>query len=120
MQLSILPTPQGPLVKVHSTGVLVKELQDALDLMAECTALDARGMILEQHQLIPEFFELRTGLAGEVLQKFSTYRMKLAIVGNFAGITSNSLQDFIRESNRYGQVCFVSSEEEAVVILGRV
>jgi hypothetical protein len=112
-------TSSGSLAEIQSGEIIIRETQDALDLMAECNALDAQGMILHKHQLVAEFFDLKTGLAGDILQKFSTYRMKLAIVGDFSGITSKSLQDFIRESNRHGQVCFVSSEEEAVVVLGK-
>lgn len=119
MKLSLIPTPAGTIAVIHSEKEIIRETQDALDLMAECSALDAQGIILQQSQLVPDFFDLKTGLAGEILQKFSTYRMKLAIVGDFSGFTSKSLQDFIRESNRHGKVCFVSSEEEGVEMLGR-
>jgi len=61
-----------------------------------------------------DFFDLKTGLAGEILQKFSNYRVKLAIVGDFEEVKSKSLRDFIRESNRGRTVNFVNSVEEAV------
>jgi len=52
-------------------------------------------------------------LAGEILQKFSNYRMKLSVIGDFSGFMSRSLQDLIRESNRTGIITFVGSPEEA-------
>ena len=38
------------------------------------------GLLLDEAQLGPEFFDLRTGLAGQVFQKFTNHRVRLAIV----------------------------------------
>ena len=61
--------------------------------------------------LHPDFFRLHTGLAGEILQKFSTYGFKLAIVGDFSKYKSISLQDFIHESNQGNRVFFVENRD---------
>ena len=61
-----------------------------------------------------DFFILSSGLAGEVLQKFVNYGMKVAIVGDFSRYTSKPLQDFLRESYLCKTVFFVSSESEAL------
>ena len=53
------------------------------------------------------------GIAGEVVQKLVNYRRRVAVVGNFSGIDSKSLRDFIYESNRRGNMIFVASFEEA-------
>lgn len=63
--------------------------------------------------------DLKSGFAGEILQKFSNYRMKLAIIGDFSEIKSKSLRDFIRESNNRRTISFVSSIEEALFILDK-
>jgi hypothetical protein len=42
--------------------------------------LQQGGLVLEEAELGPEFFDLRTGLAGELFQKFVNYRAPLAIV----------------------------------------
>ncbi len=97
-----------------ATHRIINETQDALDLMADANYQGAGRIILFEHQLAPEFFDLKSGMAGEILQKFSTYRVKLAIVGNFSNVQSKPLRDFIRESNRYGHVNFTGSEEEAL------
>ena len=46
-------------------------------------------------------------MAGEILQKFSNYRVRLAIVGDFTPYSSKSIKDFIYESNkkRTNQLC---------------
>jgi len=58
-------------------------------------------------------------MSGEVLQKLSTFRMKLAIVGHFADLESNSLRDCIRESNALGHINFAVTREEALEKLGK-
>jgi hypothetical protein len=82
--------------------------------MAEARLNDSGRMIIHDKSLHPDFFDLKTRVAGEILQKFSNYRMRLAIVGNFSGFTSKSLRDFMRESNNRGIICFVDSLDEAL------
>jgi len=69
---------------------------------------------LSQEAICEDFFRLKTGLAGEILQKFVNYRMKIAIVGDFSIYTSKSLKDFIYESNKGKHIFFVPSEKEAI------
>lgn len=96
----------------------IVDIDTMLDIMADAR-YNGSGIILLHARSLPEgFLDLRTGIAGEVLQKFSNYRMKLAIIGDFTGIKSRSLSDFIRESNRTGHIVFVSSVEEAICRIG--
>ena len=74
-------------------------------------------MILNETNLRPEFFELRTGMAGEILQKFSQYSVKLAIIGGFEKNKSKSLKAFILESNRGNQIFFVPDRDTAIARL---
>jgi hypothetical protein len=88
--------------------------QDAVDLLGE-TGLDGCSrIIIYERNLHPDFFKLTTGLAGDILQKFSNYRCKLAIIGEFSKFKSKSLQDFIRESNKGNTVFFVDSIDIAL------
>ena len=52
------------------------------DDIAEALAasVESGGLVLDETDLGADFFDLRTGLAGEVLQKFTNYRARLAIV----------------------------------------
>ena len=67
-----------------------------------------------------DVFQLSTKLAGEILQKFVTYAVKLAIVGDFSGYTSKSLQAFIYESNKGKDIFFVPDREAAIEKLSKV
>jgi len=119
MELEFLTYQGYKLAKLHSESIVIHELQDALDLIAESSYQDSTRIIVHEWQLVPEFFDLKSGLAGDVLQKFSTYRMKLAIIGDFSNYSSRSLRDFIIESNKYGRINFVGSLEEAKEKLSR-
>lgn len=87
---------------------------DAVELIANVRhETGCEALILPKAALAEDFFRLSTGLAGEVLQKFVNYGMRVAIVGDFSQYTSKPLQDFIRESNRGKTVFFVQTEDQA-------
>jgi hypothetical protein len=74
---------------------------------------------VHEKNIHPDFFDLKTKIAGEILQKFSTYRVRLVIVGNFLNYESKSLKDFIFESNKGKAVNFLSTLEEALAKLSQ-
>jgi hypothetical protein len=102
------------IAEVKSAGIVIGQTQDALDLMANADYLGARKIMIREEHLDHAFFDLKTGMAGEILQKFTNYRVQLAIIGDFSKYPGKSIRDFIFESNRYGRINFVSSREEAI------
>ncbi len=85
-----------------------------MDLIGEARSHHATLAILPVDLLDPAFFQLRTGLAGEALQKFVNYRLKLVILGDYSQFASNSapLRAFIYESNRGNAVWFLADRKE--------
>src|SRR5690606_40055151 len=98
--------------EVQSTELRISDVHEALDLMGDLYYQGFDMIILQRQQLAPEFFDLKSKLAGEILQKFSNYRMRLAILGDFDTESSGSFRDFVRESNQGKQVQFVRSLED--------
>ncbi len=78
-------------------GPVLRTSQDSVDLIGEARSHHATMAILPIGRLDPAYFQLRTGLAGEVLQKFVNYQLRLVILGDYALFASNSapLRDFI-------------------------
>ena len=113
MQIELHTLNGTAIAELISEVTAINKLDDALDLIGNCGYQGATAIIVQQHQLHPDFFDLKTGLAGDILQKFSTYTMKLAIIGDFSKYESKSLKDFIYESNKGGRINFVSNIEEA-------
>lgn len=115
MNLSISEIGKETVAEVVADGVVISTVQDALDLLATVQYREgATCLMLLEANLLTEFFELRTGLAGDILQKYTNYGLKLVIIGDFAEVKSNSLSAFILESNRGKQVAFMPDRAAAL------
>lgn len=105
------------IAEVISDVNIINEIEDGIDLLGSIYYQGFDKIIIHEKNITPDFFDLKSGIAGEILQKFSTYRVRLAIVGDFSKYSSKSLKDFIFESNKGQHINFVSSCTEAVNIL---
>jgi hypothetical protein len=114
MKLEIRKIKDIQIAEIISDKILIKETQDALDIMANINYQGSDKIIIHEKNLSPNFFDLKTRLAGEILQKFSNYRVQLVIIGDFSKYSSKSLKDFIFESNKHGHINFVNTVEEAI------
>lgn len=119
MEIKVDQREDSHVAIVVSDEIVINSVQDALDLIANVWYNGGcEKMILKKEQITDDFFELKTRLAGEVLQKYTNYKMKLAIVGDFGVYNSKSLSDFIYESNKGNSgVWFLKSEAEALDVL---
>lgn len=106
---------------VESDSVLISDPRSALDLAASLQYnSNCLAMIITKSAICEDFFKLSTRIAGDVLQKFVNYGLKMAIVGDFSRYESKALRDFIYESNRGSHFFFVATVEEAEERLQRV
>jgi Domain of unknown function (DUF4180) len=82
-------------------GPIVRDAEGARDLIEEAMSHRASVIVVPVSRLDPAFFQLRSGLAGEVLQKAVNYRLKFAVVGDISAhvAASDALRDFVVESN---------------------
>lgn len=53
---------------------------DVLDIISVCISNDIKLLMLREGALTEDFMNLRTGLAGVVLQKFMNYHIKVSAV----------------------------------------
>lgn len=114
MEYKVIETPNIKIMEIISDEVIVRAERDALDMIGDAGYYEAGGVLLYEHNFTPAFFDLSTRIAGEFLQKFSTYRLKIAIVGDFSKYSSESLAAFIRESNRGNQTFFMGERDDAL------
>lgn len=98
---------------------MINNTNDALDIMATVYTNGCERIVIHKQGFNERFYSLRTRMAGEILQKFSNYGIRLAIVGDFKNVQSKSLTDFISECNKGNTVFFVNSEQEALHALAR-
>lgn len=105
------------IAELISEDTIINNIEDGLDLLGNLYYQDFDKIIIYEKNVTPDFFELKNGIAGEILQKFSNYRVRLAIVGDFSKYTSKSVNDFVYESNKGRQINFVASQLEAIKVL---
>jgi hypothetical protein len=113
--------PANQLTTIHGTPALVLPEEGApLDTVEAATEMvgdaawgQAELVVIPVVRLTDDFFELKTGFAGEVTQKFVNYRLQLAIVGDIESRAdeSVSLRAWVTESNRGRQLWFVPTFE---------
>jgi len=101
--------------EIITVEVIVNSADEALDLLGNLYYQGFDKIIIQEHNLTHDFFDLQNGLAGEILQKFSNYQVQLAVVGDFSKYSRKSLNDFIYESNKGRHVNFLTSVAEALI-----
>jgi hypothetical protein len=95
-------------VLVAEDGPALSDSEGARTLIEVAMGERASLVVLPVGRLGPSFFELRSGLAGELLQKMINYHLKVAIVGDITAYVaaSDALRDFVIECNRGRDVFF--------------
>ncbi|WP_339291502.1 DUF4180 domain-containing protein [Paenibacillus sp. FSL W8-0187] len=121
MDIEKVETDRGTIAVVSSNEILIKDVQSALDLMATVQyETGSHRMVMKQSIFSEAFFDLKTRLAGEILQKYINYHVKVAIIGDFSVYPSQSLQDFIYECNKGNDFFFLPSEQQGIERLNRL
>ncbi len=108
------------LVVFAEAGPMLKDENDVSLFIAPAFEHEAGMIALPVNRLDAAFFQLRSGIAGAVLQKFVNYHLRVALLGDISPwlAQSNALQDFVREANRGEQIWFLSSLAELNQRLG--
>ena len=94
--------------EIIADKIILTSTEDGLELLGNLYYQGFDKIIIHEKNITPGFFDLKTKIAGNILQKFAQYQMPLIIVGDFSKYKSKSLNDFIFESNKGSQVNFVS------------
>lgn len=115
-----MTTADGGILRLPLDGPTLATGQDALDAIGEAWGSDASTIVVPVERLDPRFFELRTGVLGELTQKFVNYRIRLVVIGDVSTHTtaSDAFRDYVRETNAADQVWFVADEADLAARLG--
>lgn len=91
----------------------IRTEQDAVDLVAAGIEQDTRLLMLHADALPEDFFKLRTGLAGAILQKFVNYRLRVAAVVPDGQLIQGKMKEMLAESNKGKDFRMFTSKDEA-------
>lgn len=107
---------------LEEDGPVVASPEDVLDLVAQLWGLadQVDRLALPVSRLDPAFFDLRTGLAGAVLQKLVQYQVPIVVLGDLAEheARSASFAAFVTESNAGRHVWFARDLDALAERLG--
>ena len=107
----VLPS-DGPPVTPHA----------ARDLIGDALTIGSTTVVIPVERFEAAFFDLRSGIAGDIVQAFVTYGLRLAVVGDLPPVASSSrsFAAFVREANRGEQLWFVETADELEARLGHL
>lgn len=100
MQYTVIEKQGKKIIEYASNQNPLRAEQDALDLLSACMEQETNLVMLHSNALSDEFFSLKTGLAGAVLQKLSNYRVRAALVLTDSQKVKGKFKDFLVETNR--------------------
>jgi hypothetical protein len=108
------PDERGGIHHAPAEGPALAVPQDALDLIGEAWGASASTVVVPVERFDPAFFDLSSGLLGEVTQKFVNYRIRFVVLGDVTGYEAQSkpFRDYVRETNSGDHVWFVPDEAD--------
>lgn len=104
------------IIVASDSGINIRSSSDISDALG--MSFGSKGLVLAESDLAPEFFDLRTGLAGELFQKFINYKLRLAIVLPDPEAYGERFGELAYEHRSHDMIRFVSSKDEAIAWLG--
>ena len=115
----VWPSPR--LLGSHEDGTFFEpaggHAGDPLAAFRSCIEHGRHALLFDAGALPAAFFDLRTGLAGELVQKLVDYRVRMAaVVPDLAGCPER-FREFAREANRGRQFRFFATREGALAWL---
>jgi PadR family transcriptional regulator AphA len=105
--------PEGGYVECNPEFVLYDE-QRALDLIACCGEHGSQKLLIHAMSFPDDFYDLHTGLAGQILLKMSMYKILMAAVIPSEKIGTGRFYEMVIETNRGKEFRVFSTELEAI------
>lgn len=104
-------------VDAEALGLKLTSVQDAVDWVALCGQHGQQNLLASEGCLDDAFFDLRTGLAGEVLQKWMNYQLRVAMVVEDPRGYGPRVAELVREHATHPRLRFFPDRASAVAWL---
>lgn len=98
-------------------GIVIRSMSDISGAIG--AAFGTGGLILTESDLSSEFFDLKTGLAGELFQKFANYQLRLALIVAEPGRYGDRFNELAREHRSHGNIRVLATKDEATAWMGQ-
>lgn len=95
----------------------ITNVRDSMELGCACGDADTDLLFIHAGALPPEFFQLRTGFAGEFVQRLVNSRLRAAAVFDPDGSYPERFREFLLEARRHPQFRAFDSPSDALAWL---
>jgi PadR family transcriptional regulator, regulatory protein AphA len=100
MNYRIMYIEKTPYIEVLPNGNFIAGEQDALNWIALCGEEKTSKLMIHAENLSPDFFDLSTGVAGEILLKFVNYTIRVAAILTPELVNRGKFREMVLETNR--------------------
>ena len=100
MNYTLIHAQDKTYIECDHSEICLRNEADALELVAACGENGTQRLMIHASNLAPEFFDLSTRVAGEILLKFYNYRIQAAAVLRPEMVEGGKFKDFVLETNR--------------------
>jgi len=104
MTFKVVEKSNQKYILIDSIGKSIQQEQDGLELVAICAENGTNLLLIQGERLSDDFMRLGTGIAGAILQKFTTYNIKAVAVLD-SSRTKGKFKEFLSESDRGNRAC---------------
>lgn len=113
LNIQVIEKNNRKIVYCSSAEVPISTGQDALDLISVTYEHDTDLVLIHADALSGDFFKLRSGVAGEILQKFVNYQRKAALIISSSDTVKGKARELLAETNKGNAFRTFGSMEEA-------
>jgi PadR family transcriptional regulator, regulatory protein AphA len=113
MNYRIMHIENIPYIEVLPESNLIAGEQDALSWIALCGEEKTSKLLIHAENLTPDFFDLSTGIAGEILLKFVNYYIRVAAILTPELVNRGKFREMVLETNRGSDFRVFSDRKQA-------
>jgi len=94
--------------KYYESMEQIKDLSEFLDFIGNARYRGTANILINSGHLTDDFFDLKSGVAGEYLQKLSNYAMRAAIILDKKHLENLRFREMVSEANKSGNIAYFS------------
>ncbi|CDX04745.1 PadR family transcriptional regulator [Desulfitobacterium sp. LBE] len=113
MNYQIRETENKKYIELISIENRLNTENDTLDLISLCWEHELSRLMLHYTTLSEDFFDLKTGVAGGIIQKFSNYGIKIVLIVPQETMQKGRFREMTAETNKGNHFRMYESKEEA-------
>ena len=107
--------PQARVVIASQANIQIRSIQDVPDVIGAVFGAD--GLLLSELELSSEFFDLSTGIAGELFQKCTNYQIRVGLVLEHPEAHGERFSELVFEHRNHKLIRFFDAVESAMAWL---